>query len=292
MSHRISHSLHRLFLSVVAITLVVAFAEVAHADDKVDRLIAKLQTSSDYKVRLSAALNLAKIRDKRAIPAFMRALADSDKTVRGVAAAALGKIVDSSVPEGRRTQVLGALKRAASQDKNDFVRKQAQKAFDTVSAIGGAGEEPSAGGGKIFIDVSDMATKVDGEDALRALMRKTALGTFKKKASDMSTDWAGSGQPSKKQLAAKGFTGFHVHGTLTELTSIPGGGGMQVSCKVSMLLATYPDKSMFGFLNGGAQVQTGKSDRDVRFAKEDCVAAVVEDLIARKIIPTIKVRAR
>jgi len=291
MSYSISQSVHRLLLSVMAITLVVAFAHVAHADDKVDRLIEKLQTSDDYKVRLSAALNLAKIRDKRAIPAFMRALADSDKTVRGVAAAALGKVVDSSVPEGRRTQVLGALKRAATQDKNDFVRKQAQKAYDTVSAIGGAGEEPAAGG-KIFIDVSDMAAKVDGADDLRALMRKTALGTFKKKASDMSTEWAGANQPSKKQLAAKGFTGFHVHGTLTELTSLPGGGGMQVSCKVSMLLATYPEKSMFGFLNGGAQVQTGKSDRDVRFAKEDCVAAVVEDLIARKIIPTIKVRAR
>ena len=55
-----------------------------------------------------------------------------------------------------------------------------------------------------------------------------------------------------------------------------------------MLLASFPDKSVFGFLNGGAKVQGSASPSDIELASEDCVSAVVEDLIAKKIVPTIK----
>ncbi len=61
------------------------------AADQVDTLIRRLQTSDDYKVRLSAALNLSKLYDPRSIPLFIGALGESDNTVRGVAAASLGK---------------------------------------------------------------------------------------------------------------------------------------------------------------------------------------------------------
>ena len=46
------------------------------------------------------------------------------------------------------------------------------------------------------------------------------------------------------------------------------------------------------FISRAAKVEAGSSSKDVKFAQEDCVVAVVEDLIARKIIPTIKVRAK
>jgi hypothetical protein len=55
-----------------------------------------------------------------------------------------------------------------------------------------------------------------------------------------------------------------------------------------MLIASYPDKSMFGFLNGGAQVTASASPRDEAMASEDCITAVVEDLITKKIVPTIR----
>jgi hypothetical protein len=37
-------------------------------------------------------------------------------------------------------------------------------------------------------------------------------------------------------------------------------------------------------------VQASSAPRDVDMAREDCVSAVVEDLIAKKIVPTIKVK--
>ena len=58
-----------------------------------------------------------------------------------------------------------------------------------------------------------------------------------------------------------------------------------------MLLASFPDKSIFGLLNGGASVQASGSANDIALAQEDCVSAVVEDLIAKKIVPTIITKA-
>jgi hypothetical protein len=45
---------------------------------------------------------------------------------------------------------------------------------------------------------------------------------------------------------------------------------------------------MFGFLKGGASVQGG-SNEDLD--KADCVSAVIEDMVMKKIIPAIKTKA-
>jgi hypothetical protein len=119
------------------------------------------------------------------------------------------------------------------------------------------------------------------------LMVKTTEKTLAKVASSMQTTWSG-GAPSKSALASKGVAGFYVDGTLNTLEVKTSGGGATISCKVSMLLADFPDKSVFGFLNGGASVTASSSQSDQDLASEDCVTAVIENLIANKIVPTIK----
>jgi hypothetical protein len=109
-----------------------------------------------------------------------------------------------------------------------------------------------------------------------------------KVAANMSLTWSGGGTPKKGDLAAKGVAGFYVDGTLNTLDIKTSGGGATISCKVSMLLADFPDKSVFGFLNGGASVTASSSQSDQDLAAEDCVTAVIENLIANKIVPTIK----
>ena len=106
----------------------------------------------------------------------------------------------------------------------------------------------------------------------------------------MSTTWPGGKTPTARDLRRKGVQAFHVDGTLLSLQAQRKGSSALVSCKVSMLVATFPKKSMFGFLDGGARVQTGSAPRDIQYAKEDCISAVVEDLIAKKIIPAIRTR--
>jgi hypothetical protein len=276
-----------LLVPLIALALV-AMARPARADN-VDTLIGQLARGADYKVRLSAALSLAKLGDARAISAFVKALgSDSDKTVRGAAAVGLAKLVDGATEKRLRTQAIAALDKAAKGDADPFVKKQAQKALLALRDVDDT-TQITAGG--IFVDLGPMSAKAQGSDVLKAVMRKTVSATFGKRANGMMLAWPGGGTPSKGQLDAKKVTAYHVDGTLTELSVKEKGAMATVSCKISMLIATYPDKSMFGFLNGGASVQGSSSPGDIALAKEDCVVAVVEDLVTKKIIPTIQTRS-
>ncbi|HTE55338.1 MAG TPA: HEAT repeat domain-containing protein [Kofleriaceae bacterium] len=269
---------------MLALIVVVAWPAVARAD-QVDRLVDQLESSGDYKVRLSAALNLAKLGDRRAIPVFIKALGDSDNTVRGVAAAGLGKLVNSSTPTDLRGRVLAALRQTASGDANAFVRKQAQKAYDSLKRGSGAGGQVASGA--TYVNIGGMAAQAGNRAELVALMRQTAQKTMRSRAPSMVVDWPGGGAPSAKNIRDRQLNAFFVDGTVNAI-NVSGG---TVECKVSMLLATYPAKSMFGFLKGGAKVEGG-SGGESDLAAQDCVVAVIEDLIARKIIPTIEARAR
>lgn len=279
------------FVRVAAPLLVLAIllvARIAHAD-AVDTLVKQLGDSSD-KVRLAAALNLAKAGDERGIlPLAKSLLNDDDKNVRGAAAVALGRLLKANPKSRYKNLATANLKTAARSDGSEFVKTQAQNALASIGAgDSGATPQPTGGAG-IYVNIGPMSskTKSSKNDKWRALMVKTASKTLTKVAGSMQQSWPG-GAPSKADLAKKRVSGFYVDGTLNELTVKTSGGGATISCKVSMLLADYPDKSVFGFLNGGASVTASSSQTDQDLASEDCVSAVIENLITSKIVPTIK----
>lgn len=276
----------------VTIALLCVLASAARADN-VDDLMRDLKGGSDYKVRLSAALSLAKLNNKRAIPAFVVALSDSDKTVRGASAVALGKLIDATVSSAQRNQVKAALERMIAKESSDSAKKQAQKTLEMINAMGAGGTAPATTTSSVYVDIGPMSSKADKGDnvKLRALMKKTTEKTFGSKGKELAIAWPGGKSPTRKDLDAKKVSGFHVDGTLTEMTVKEKGSAATVSCKVSMLIATFPEKSVFGFLNGGANVSASNDAADIALAGEDCLAAVVEDLVAKKIIPTIKIKA-
>lgn len=265
--------------------LLLALLQGSARADQVDRLVEQLTTSKDYKVRLSAALSLGKLDDKRAIPAFVRALRDSNKNVRGVAATTLPTLMDKDTDASVRKRVLDALQSMARRERDGFVKEQAEESIAAIKKLESAGS-----GGGIYVNIGNMSAKPEGAAKMRDLMRKTAEQTFSKRANSMMTSWPSGSTPSAKQLRDKKTSGYHVDGTLVALETESKGTTTLVSCKISMLIATYPEKSMFGFLDGGARVQTGSSSQDIAYAQEDCVVAVVEDLVAKKIIPVIQQR--
>lgn len=175
----------------------------------------------------------------------------------------------------------------AKRDSSSLVRKQAERAFERIRKLPAG--SPKSGG--IYVNIGSMATKAAQAPAkLKQLMRDTTEQTFSKRASTMMTAWPSGKEPSSQQLRANKTAAYHVDGTLVTLDIQTKGGATTVSCKVSMLIATFPEKSMFGFLDGGARVQAGSSPDEIQYAQEDCVTAVVEDLVARKIIPVIQQR--
>jgi hypothetical protein len=281
---------------LLVLVLVLALASSRSYASDTDDLVNTLKNDNSDKNRLSAALNLARLGD--ASPTVLLALAkallnDSDKNVRGASAVALGKLVTSSTKSSVKGLVVNDLKAAVANDDSDFVKQQAQKALTEITGQAGAPPPTNAGGGGggnggIYVNIGPMSSKAGAaNDAkLRALMVKVANQTLAKVAAKMQTSWPG-GAPSKAVLAQKSVSGFYVDGTLNTLSSSVSGSTATITCKVSMLLADFPDKNMFGFLNGGASVQGAASPSEQALAGEDCVSAVIEDLIAKKIVPTI-----
>lgn len=277
-----------LFALACAVALVALLPSGAAFADSVDTLIEQLGNSSE-KVRLSAVLSLSKLKDARAISPLSRTLSDdSDRNVRSAAAVALAKVVTEKTPSEVRGQVLEVLTTAASDDTSSLVRKQAEAARATIAAL-----EAASVTGKIYVDIGPMASKASSSmDAkLKDLMRKTAQKALAKSAPDMMTTWPGGKSPTKGQLSKQGVTAFYLDGTLTEIKVKEKGASTLVSCKISLLIATYPDKSMFGFLNGSASVSASQSAQDVELAHQDCVAAVVEDMIAKKAVSALQAKA-
>ena len=267
--------------------VVLLLTRTAHADN-VATLIGQLEDSSD-KVRLSAALNLTKLGDPKAILGLIKRLDsnnESSKNVRSAAAVGLGTL-GNKVKGSQRDLAIKALRNAQANDPSEFVKVQAERALEKIGA--GGGSTPTGTGGSIYVNVGPMSSKTGGpnDSKFRAMMVKVSTSTLSSRAPTMQQTWAG-GAPTKAQLASKGFQGFYVDGTLNEVKVEKSGNTATISCKVSMLLASFPDKSVFGFLNGGAKVQGSASQRDIDLGSEDCVSAVIEDLIAKKIVPTIK----
>ena len=281
-------------VATITAALVILFrAAPAHADN-VSELIRQLDDDSD-KVRLAAAVNLTKLGDQKAILPLVKVLGnDGSADVRSAAAIAVAKLVDSSTKPGIKNLVISALKKAEANDASSLVKSQASKSLSALGAGGGGGTPPpTTGKNGIYVNIGPMSSKT-GDPAADAKMRpamvKVSTQTLGKVASSMATSWSG-GIPTSAQLNQKGFQGFYVDGTLNELKVATAGNSTTVSCKISMLLASVPDKSVFGFLNGGAKVQGGSSAKDVALSSDDCVSAVVESLIASKIVPTIKTKA-
>ena len=260
--------------------------------DKVDDLMRQLKGDADYKVRLSAALNLGKIGDKRAIGPLTDALDDKDKTVRGVAAAALGKLVDGSVDAAVRDRAIKTLERVAKNDPDNFVKGQAQKSFTSLKGLlgggGSTGPGPAAGG--IYVNIGPMSNSTKLGAALLPVMRTTIEKTMNKKAPAIVTQWPGGKLPSAADLTKAGMTGFYVDGTLTTLDVKKTGSTAEVGCNVSLIIGSFPSKAMFAFPKGGAAVQTGTSQKDIDEAAQDCVTAVLADNVARFVVPTIQQR--
>jgi hypothetical protein len=273
--------------TIAALLAVLGHGAPARADN-VDELIRQLEKDSSDKVRLSAALNLTKLGDPRAILALANAVgSDSDQTVRGAAAVGLGKLVTDKTKSSVKNLAISALKRAAGSDQSDLVKDQAEKALKAIGVTG------TPGGGAIYVNIGPMSSKTGNTSSdakLKGLMVKIATKTMGKVASNMAITWPG-GVPTRAQLDAKSTLGFYVDGTLNELKVKESGSLTMVSCKINMLLASFPDKSIFGLLKGGASVQASGSASEIALAREDCVSAVIEDLIAKKIVPTIKSKA-
>ncbi len=275
--------------AAIAIALVLAVVRVAHAD-AVDTLIGQLKNDPSDKVRFVSAVNLTKLGDQKAILPIVSCVSnDGDAQTRAACAVGLGKLVTSTTKANVKSLVINTLKRVANDDSSDEVKKQAiasLAALGQSAPTGGAttGTNNSGKNGS-YVNVGPMSVKLGGaNDAkLRLIMVRSATNAMSKAGGKITITWDGGAVPTAADLNKKQFSGYFIDGTLNSATA----NGGTITCKVSMLLASFPDKNIVANVSGGASVQGGSSAKDQAGSQEDCVDAVVSDMINKKVIPNI-----
>jgi hypothetical protein len=248
--------------SAVSILVIVLLAAPARAD-KVDDLARTLASDPSYKVRVQAALVLGKLGDKRAVPHLIKALKDSNATVRAVSCGALARLGDSAAVD--------PLKEAAK-DGESMVRQAAEKALQQLESA----PPPAAKAAKFYINLGGVANKakLGGPEASKlvrdVLMRELAS------TKSVTVSWAGGGTPDAAALKKRKMTGYYLDGSIIRLSTSTSGNSAEISCDLKMFIASYPAKSMIMFTSGGAAVQTGSSARAEEAARRDCLEAAAQ----------------
>ena len=237
---------------------------------KVDELCAALEGDSNYKVRVQAAIVLGRLGDDNGVGCLIRALADPNKTVRGIAAQALGQI-----GEPRAADPLHALLQT---EADPFVKAQAEKALAAMHTVTG----PVAAGNKkakIFLSFGSFTgtTKNIAPEAA-----KLVHDVLQRELTKLATVTLTLNPADQKNFAKSGLLGFYIDGAVTRVDDTPSGGSSETSCDVKAQVLRWPSKSLISWTNAGASVQSGSRPRDKENARHDCLEAsavqLAEDL--------------
>lgn len=284
----------RLVLCTFATLLLCLPASEASAD-KVRTLSAKLERSSSAKVRISAALSLAKMDDNRAIQALARALReDSSADIRRISAASLGQRLGKL--NGKvRNATLAVLREAAARDRDKNVRASARVALSKSD------HSETASGGKtrgVLVEVSAPTVSKRLPARTASLMQNTVKQVLRDKAPSRVRSAPGTGMPSDKQLKQKGLAGYSILPAISALKMIRKGRLVTVRCEVQIRLSPWADAGQklqieqSALVSGSGTVTSGSSKRAVADSSEQCLTAVIAQVTSNQVVPYLTAKAR
>jgi len=275
---------------VLAVLLCVAYPRWAAAD-QIDRQVSHLRNGSEFKLRLSAALKLAKSHDQRAVSAMAYALLrDSQATLRRVAALSLMRMLDESVPKRARDGALTALEHASRNDRDEKVRANAARTLRQLRHLRGVSVENA----KVFLNVGRPA------DLTRAAPRGTTTGmhravrrALRRNAPEYAQTWSDGKLPTESELREKGMDAYYVGASVSRLNVRKRGSRVEIHCTVSMRVNPWTgsdghEKMVEGkaaSATGNGKVVAPNTKAGIASAKRDCLLAVVEQVTTRQVVP-------
>lgn len=283
--------MRRVSITILSLCVLLAWPGISRAD-KIGMQSRQLRNPlTPYKLRLSAALSLAKSRDRRAIRAMIHALRkDRRGTVRRVAALSLTKMIDESVPLPLRKGALKALEKA-KRDRDKRVARSARRALRQLASLRGPSKP------KVFIRVPEPVdtTRQAGNGAKKS-MHMAVKRTIRKHAPKYSQRWPSGKLPTKRDLRKAGARAYWVGATVSRLRVRRNGGRAEIICTVSVRINPWSGRdgserfvaSRSASARGSGKVIGSNTSRGIAGAKRDCLAAVVEELTARQVVPFLK----
>lgn len=259
--------------------------------DEIDASIRELRGARSYKVRLSAAMVLAKQRDPRAILALARAVTqDPESTVRRVAALSLARLVDSVVAREARSAAVNALESASRSDRDRRVRQTAQLALERMHTSL-ADSSSSASG--IFVHVGvppDPSRALPSESSLALLA--ALRGSLRQHAPDY--EMASGALPTRAELASRRLRGFTITARVARVQVEEKGNRADVSCTVAVRVGPWTGRDgneriaadVSASATGNGKVTASR--KGTRRATVDCAVAVAQELAAREVVPFLR----
>ena len=279
--------------SLVAVTACLVVCARLAAADAIDTNVRQLDHDNDYKIRLAAALSLAKSRDARAVLGLAAALRrDDDASIRRVSALALEKMIDARTPEDARELGIDALEQAAKADADPRVRETAERAMKSLSGL--RRKRVKSDKPEVFVNI-DVTTDQSKQlpsgtgDRVTRLLKKSVEST------GYATSWPG-GLPTSAELASNRSRAFILAGTVKKIEVTKVGSKTQIGCTVAVRVAPWMGKDVgerweanrAASASGSATATTGSRDRDVERGLRECIEAVAEDVASRQVMPFLK----
>lgn len=253
---------------VAALTTVTSHTAIA--SDK------ELTESSDFRVRVQAALRLARAGNRADLEDGLK---DSHPAVRIASAGGLKDIGDAAA--------IPALERALRSEGFAAAKQVEQEAIDRLkagSSVRAAGSgNTSLAGAKYVVQLGVMhnvsGTRADDLDTIMRSAARAKAGTIK---GAVIID--GNDPGMIKKATAQNIPVLQIDGNLTKLSSVTGtDGATVVSAKVDMSIRKMPGQTLKGTVSGNASGSAGSSgrpsDSGMRALQDRVVGGAVESAV-------------
>jgi hypothetical protein len=260
----------------------------------VDTGVRQLASGNAYKVRLAAALSLAKSREPRAVIALATAIREDDSdTIRRVSVLALEKMIDTRTADDAKELGFSALEHAAQNDDNVKVRETAKKALKTLASVRKTKGVPGAP--PVFVNI-DSTQDQSNQLPTGGAARLTRIVKTNVERTGYSTSWPSGSLPTNADLTSSRSRGFIVASTVKKVDITKAGSQTQIACTVVLRVAPWEgtdggerwEANRAASASGSAKATTGNRPSDVNRGVRDCVEAVAEDISSNKVVPFLK----
>jgi hypothetical protein len=285
---------------ISGLTAALLCLATSHASaDNIDTLSKRLSKGRTDKVRISAALSLAKSKDDRAVQALSQSLVkDRSPAIRRISAASLGQRLQQKVGSKARKNALAALKKASVKDRDAKVRSSAKIAL-TKADLNETTPSKKGRAKGVLVEVATptkLSKRLPSKTA--SMMRSTVKKIIQDKAPSFVKTAPGTGMPSSSQLRKSGLAGFSVHPKLSKLKLVRSGRRVTVECKVEMRVQPWATKGENLAINktatvtGSGSVTSSGSNKAIADSSQACISAVVTQVTSNQIVPFLAAKAR
>ncbi|HWZ92749.1 MAG TPA: HEAT repeat domain-containing protein [Polyangiaceae bacterium] len=260
--------------SLLSLALLCAAPSAWAASPGLDELLEQLKHGSDFRVRVSAALQLGKSLNPAASEPLEAALEDPNASVRAAAAAALKNLGDVTA--------LAALR--AHTDKSEAVRAQIQTAIQSL-------EEEATSGPKIKVLVKIGIMK-NGSGVKSARIESELADSSRRKLNALPGVRV---LPEDSEQKPSSLPTVMVTGKISELKASREGDSVVYSASVEYVLHTMPEQSIAAKVSGRASATASEQEANDKARSAELRRSVLEAAIAsalRRAPPALMAAAR